>query len=124
MLSRVSFVVFGLVALVGLGAGPCSTQTVVPGLSAEVRVVTDKDGVWHIEAENDFDLQIAQGFIHCRERLFQMDQTRRQVDGTEAELLGVGELGSDVQARIVGLHRAAQRSLDKPPSSSAFSPIE
>jgi penicillin amidase len=108
-------VVLCLAALIAIGAGPCSTENVLPGLTAEVRLATDKDGVWHIEAENDFDLQIAQGFVHCRERLFQMDQTRRQVDGTEAELLGVGEIGSDIQARVVGLHRAAQRSLDAAP---------
>jgi len=115
MQSRLSLVVFGLIALVALGATPCSQESVVPGLSDEVTLLTDKEGVWHIRAQNDFDLQIAQGYVHCRERLFQMDDTRRQVDGTQAELLGVGRIGGDVQARIVGLHRAAQRSFDAAP---------
>jgi penicillin amidase len=84
----------------------------IPGLTDEVRLITDRDGVRHIEATNDHDLAVAQGYVHCSDRLFQMDQTRRQVDGTEAELLGPGRLSADIQARILGLHRAAQRSLD------------
>jgi penicillin amidase len=105
-------------ALVALGVGPCPQGDVIeiPGLSAPVKLVTDANGVWHIEAQDDFDLSRAQGYIHCRDRLFQMDQTRRQVDGTEAELLGPQRLPSDIQARIVGLHRAAQRSLDAAPA--------
>lgn len=104
----------GCVAIVSLGIGPCSPpgDIEIPGLSEPVQVNTDEAGVWHINAKNDFDSAIAQGYVHCRDRLFQMDQTRRQVDGTEAELVGPGRLASDIQARIVGLHRAAQRSLD------------
>jgi penicillin amidase len=75
--------------------------------------MTDRDGVRHIEATNDHDLAVASGYVHCRDRLFQMDQTRRQVDGTEAELLGPGRLPADIQARILGLHRAAERTFDE-----------
>ena len=106
------------VALVGLGMGPCSQDggTVeIPGLGAPVAVITDKDGVRHLSAQDDFDLARAAGWVHCRDRLFQMDDTRRQVDGTQSELLGPGRLGADIQARIVGLHRAAQRSFDAAP---------
>jgi penicillin amidase len=104
---------------VALGTGPCSTdlgEIVVPGLGSDVKVVTDNHGVRHLMAEDDFDSAIAQGFVHCRDRLFQMDQTRRQVDGTEAELLGPGRLNADIQARVIGLHRAAQRSFDAAPA--------
>jgi penicillin amidase len=100
-----------------LGANPCAPDDVLPlpGLTAPARVVTDDNGIWHIQAANDFDLALVQGYVHCRDRFFQMDQTRRQVDGTEAELLGPGELGSDIQARTIGLHRAAERSLAAAP---------
>jgi penicillin amidase len=83
----------------------------IPDLAAKVSVTTDREGVRHIEATNDHDLAVASGYVHCRDRLFQMDQTRRQVDGTEAELLGQGRLEADIQARILGLHRAAERTL-------------
>jgi penicillin amidase len=104
-----------LVLPLTLGA-PCGqTSTQIPGLSAPVTFSQDGDGVWHIEAQDDHDLAIAQGYVQCRDRFFQMDHTRRQVDGTEAELLGPGRLASDIQARIVGLHRAARRSLNAAP---------
>ena len=91
-------------------------QTIkIPGLTDAVRIITDRNGVRHIKATNDFDLAIASGYVHCRDRLFQMDQTRRQVDGTEAELLGPGRLEADIQARILGLHRAAKRTFEKAP---------
>ncbi|MEM7410396.1 MAG: penicillin acylase family protein [Myxococcota bacterium] len=99
-----------------LGIGGCpGTEIELPGLEDRVKLTTDRNGVWHIEAENDNDLAIAQGYVQCRDRLFQMDQTRRQVDGTESELLGLSRLNADIQARVVGLHRAAQRSLDAAP---------
>ena len=107
------------VSILTLGIGPCSTEgdhIEIPGLSAEVRVTTDDQGVWHISAEDDFDLARGQGYVHCRDRLFQMDDTRRQVDGTQSEVLGIARIGSDIQARIVGLHRAAQRSFDAAPA--------
>ena len=87
----------------------------IPGLTDAVRLVTDRNGVRHITATNDFDLAIASGYVHCRDRLFQMDQTRRQVNGTEAELLGPGRLEADIQARILGLHHAAGRTLNALP---------
>jgi penicillin amidase len=112
MQSSRSLWLLGGVSLLALGANPCGNQRMVlPGLVGEVKVTTDVEGVWHIEADNDLDLSRAQGYVHCRDRFFQMDQTRRQVDGTEAELLGPQRLPSDIQARIVGLDRAAARSL-------------
>src|SRR4029453_3821648 len=89
-----------LAAVTGTAAG---ADIAVPGLSAPVRVLTDADGVRHIEAANDLDGARAQGFVHCRDRLFQMDQTRRQVDGTEAELLGPGRLAGRAPAPPPGL---------------------
>lgn len=111
-----SLAMLGPAALLSLGA-PCGlSQVEIPGLSESVSVATDRDGVWHIDAADDRDLALAQGYVHCRDRFFQMDDTRRQVDGTEAELLGPSRLPADIQARVIGLHRAAQRSLDAAPA--------
>ncbi|MGE5134752.1 MAG: penicillin acylase family protein, partial [Gemmatimonadota bacterium] len=56
------------------------------------------------------DVFFLQGWVHARDRLFQMDVSRRQPSGTLAELLGSAALPSDVQARTIGLRRAAERS--------------
>jgi penicillin amidase len=75
------------------------------------KVVRDSDGVPHITARTEREALYLQGFTHAQDRLFQMDVTRRQADGTLAELLGAGALPSDVQLRTFGLRRAAERSL-------------
>jgi penicillin amidase len=86
-------------------------SVVIPGLQEPVQVLTDRDGILHITAANDLDLARAEGFIHARDRFFQMDVTRREISGDLAELLGPDELGSDIGARTIGLRRAAERTL-------------
>ena len=86
-----------------------STLT-LPGLSAPVSLYTDREGVRHLIANDDLDLARAQGFVHARDRFFQMDATRRQASGDLAELLGTGALPGDIENRTVGLRRAAVRS--------------
>jgi penicillin amidase len=88
-----------------------AAEIVLPGLIDSVDVTLDTQGVPHIIAQNDFDLARVEGYIHARDRFFQMDLTRRQVSGDMAELLGSGVLGSDIQSRTIGLRRAAVRSL-------------
>jgi penicillin amidase len=75
------------------------------------RVVRDSDGIPHIAASTEREVLYLQGFTHAQDRLFQMDVTRRQAEGTLAELLGAGALPGDVQLRTFGLRRAAERSL-------------
>ena len=81
------------------------------GLHAPATVVRDADGIAHIAAGNERDLLFLQGWVHAADRLFQMDVTRRQASGSLAELLGQAALPSDVEARTIGLRRAAERSL-------------
>lgn len=75
------------------------------------QIVVDKDGIPHLFAATEADLMYLQGYVHARDRLFQMDVTRRQAEGTLAELLGESALASDVQLRTIGVRRAAERSL-------------
>ena len=82
-----------------------------PGLQAQAQLITDAHGITHVAAVNETDLYFLQGWVHARDRFFQMDQNRRIANGTLAELLGPAALGSDVQLRTIGLRRAAQRSL-------------
>jgi len=82
------------------------------GLQSAARVARDANGIAHIFAANDHDAAFLHGWVHAEDRLFQMDLTRRQASGTEAELMGASALPSDVQARTIGLRRAAERSLE------------
>src|SRR6516165_9483920 len=91
-------------------AAQAATATRLPGLQAAARLIQDRSGVTHIEAASLHDLFFMQGWVHARDRLFQMDVSRREPSGTLAELLGKAALPGDVQARTIGLRRAAERS--------------
>lgn len=100
-----------LATLAGPAAARAAGPTIpLPGLTADVRVVTDDDGVRHVVAQNDLDMARAQGYVHARDRFFQMDLTRREVSGDLAEVLGEAFVDDDIQNRTVGLRRAAERS--------------
>ncbi len=51
-----------------------------------------------------------QGYLHARDRFFQMDRDRKGAAGRAAELLGSAALASDVQTRTLGLARAATKT--------------
>ena len=98
-----------------LAVSPDAPVTAAPlhrlaGLHASARLLPDRNGVTDIEASSARDLFFLQGWVHARDRLFQMDVTRRQASGTLAELLGKAALPSDVQTRTIGLRRAAERT--------------
>lgn len=94
---------------------PAQTSTQHLAVRSPARIVTDTDGIPHILARSETDMAYLQGYVHARDRLFQMDVSRRRGDGTLAELLGAGAnnttLASDVMIRTIGLRRAAERSL-------------
>ena len=101
----------GLIVWVAPVSSAVAAEIALPGLIDRVEVTLDTQGVSHIIARNDFDLARVEGYIHARDRFFQMDLTRRQVSGDLAELFGPGVLGSDIQNRTIGLRRAAERSV-------------
>ncbi len=95
------------------------TPQEVDRLWAAVRVVQDSDGVPHVFAQNDHDGNFVLGYLHARDRLFQMDESRRFFSGTVAELLGGGFfINQDIQLRTLGLRRAAELSWDAYPPNS------
>ena len=115
MKPRISFVaaMIAMVALTSVHASAKSGTEVLdlPGLTSSVRVIRDTDGIPHIYANNARDAALVQGYVMASDRLFQMDLSRRAATGTLAELFGSAVLGDDVQARTIGLRRAAERTL-------------
>ena len=115
MKRRIGFVaaMTAMVALISVDASAKSGTEVLdlPGLKSSVRVIRDTDGIPHIYANNARDAALVQGYVMASDRLFQMDLSRRAATGTLAELFGSAVLGDDVQARTIGLRRAAERTL-------------
>ena len=95
----------------GSGASGDGMSLRIEGLHHPAAIARDVNGIAHIEARGEHDLFFLNGWVHAEDRLFQMDLNRRQPSGTVAELLGASALPGDVQARTIGLRRAAERSL-------------
>jgi penicillin amidase len=82
----------------------------LPGLEHAATLTVDRAGVTHVAAGSMHDVYFLNGWVHGRDRLFQMDLNRRSPSGTLSELFGKASLSADVQARTIGLRRAAERT--------------
>ena len=109
----------GLAALILLGAGgiaaalwwtlpPRHATAAVPGLSAPVAITFDQDGIPRIRAANLADAAAALGYVHARDRMFQMDLMRRVAAGRLAAIAGPAALPLDREMRTLGLRQAAE----------------
>ncbi len=81
------------------------------GLKAPVDIVRDRYGVPHIYAGSVEDAYFALGFVHAQDRLWQMEMNRRIGSGRLSEVLGPATLDADKFLRTLGVHRAAEATL-------------
>ncbi|HYT50446.1 MAG TPA: penicillin acylase family protein, partial [Pyrinomonadaceae bacterium] len=87
------------------------TNTIsIAGLRDSVTVRRDERGIPCIEANNDDDLYLAQGYITASDRMFQMDILRRNVRGELAEILGASALAEDKRHRTFGFARVVDEA--------------
>ncbi|MBV8096174.1 MAG: penicillin acylase family protein [Acetobacteraceae bacterium] len=110
------FAVLGIIVLLVAAAGtgalwltlPPKHETLsIPGLSAPVQISFDQDGIPRIRAANESDAATALGYVHARDRIFQMEITRRIGSGRLSEIAGAATLPLDRQMRFLGLRRRA-----------------
>lgn len=101
--------VHGVWAVAAHAELPARATAHIPGLGSTVDVRYDDRGVPHIFAKNGDDLYRALGYVHARDRLFEMEMQTRAVAGTLSELAGPRALPLDRQARAQGLAWYAQR---------------
>ena len=88
---------------------PPHAQTLrIPGLEHPVTVRFDAVGIPHIQAASADDAAAALGFVHARDRMFQMELMRRLGSGRLSEIAGPATLPIDRMMRVLGLRvRAA-----------------
>jgi penicillin amidase len=98
---------------------PENQSAKIPGLHGTVDVRYDDRGVPHIFATNLNDAYRAIGWIHARDRLFEMEIQTRAVAGTLTELVGKRALELDREARAMGLAWGAERTYRVTDSTSA-----
>lgn len=81
------------------------------GVQDEVTILIDQFGVPHIYASNIEDAYAGLGYMHAKDRLFQMVIQNRLAAGRVSELVGGYANSSDKIYRTIGLTRAAEKSL-------------
>ena len=82
-------------------------QARIPGLTGPVDIGFDADGIPRIHAANELDAATALGFVHARDRMFQMDMMRRAASGRLSEIAGAATLAYDRMMRTLGLRQRA-----------------
>jgi penicillin G amidase len=90
----------------------------IPGLAGPVRVTLDDDGIPRVMAQNELDAAAALGFLHARERLFEMELMRRSASGELAELFGKAALPMDRWTRTLGLRERAVADMPLLPAAT------
>ena len=91
------------------GGQPVSSgQLRVPGLTAPVTVSFTAQGLASVSAGRTRDLFLAEGYLHAKFRLSELDAERRLGEGRLAQLAGPGDLASDEFELRLGLLRTAQ----------------
>lgn len=88
---------------------PDHQQLSINGFKNETEIYFDQYGVPHIFGDNEFDVFAAIGYVHAKDRLWQMDVQFRHVAGRLAEVLGRSLLHSDIEQRRLGLSVTAER---------------
>jgi penicillin amidase len=84
----------------GEAAGERSGPVTIPGLHAPVRLVTDHFGVPHLRAQNLGDLYRAWGYVTARDRLWQLEYSRRAGRGELWRWFGNATLRGDGGAQL------------------------
>ncbi|HDD67402.1 MAG TPA: hypothetical protein ENG31_02105, partial [Candidatus Thorarchaeota archaeon] len=80
----------------------------LPGLEGPVTVIADQWGIPHIYADSVNDAFMVLGYLHARDRLFQMVMQSRLASGRLSEIIGPAAVTSDKFYRTIGLRRSAE----------------
>ncbi|MCK6513093.1 penicillin acylase family protein [Myxococcota bacterium] len=102
---------------------PSSPNAEYKGLSAQVKVIRDTNGIPHLYAKDRFDAFYAGGYEMARDRLFQMDLLRRRASGRLSEVFGAkfkrtpntdpfDYKSQDILIRTYGLRYWAEKSTE------------
>ena len=97
-----------------------SGEQLVAGLTAQVTIERDSQGVATLKAENRVDLAFALGFVHAQERFFQMDLARRSAAGELSELVGEATVDRDRSVRVHQFRQRATRAFKMLPPDQAL----
>jgi len=119
-MKKIFLSLIALIALIALGLFLFFKSTVpnyseelkLDGLKSVVKVHYDKYAIPHIYANNDEDAYMALGYVHAKERLFQMELLKRVGSGRLSEMFGPDLLEVDKLFRTVGIGDQSEINAD------------
>ena len=86
---------------------PLDGQLNLHGLVAPVEILFDRWAIPHLYARDPDDAWMAIGYLHARERGWQMEVYRRATGGRLSEVFGAATVRADKRLLALGLRRAA-----------------
>ncbi|MEO7174252.1 MAG: penicillin acylase family protein [Saprospiraceae bacterium] len=89
-----------------------------------IEIIFDDRLVPHVFANNNEDVAYAQGYLHAKYRLFQMDIAVRSASGNLSEILGEKTLQFDLETRRKGFGLGAENRLQAWQKSKDFALVE
>jgi penicillin G amidase len=81
-------------------------------VSQPVHIYRDEWHIPHVRARSMRDAFVGQGYAHAMDRLWQMDASRKQMEGRWSEWVGPGGVAADKLARRLGAAAASVRDYD------------
>ncbi len=106
------FGTFFAAALVFTSLPDAREELAIAGLSAPVDITLDSDGIPRITAATERDAAAALGYLHARDRMFQLEMMRRGAEGRLAEIAGESALRLDRFSRTLGLMQRARADVE------------
>jgi penicillin amidase len=86
-----------------------SVAEVVAGCPARIAISIDGRGIPYVTSDSETALWFGNGYLHARERFFQMELARRSGAGRLAEAFGAVALENDLKMRTLRLAATARR---------------
>ncbi|TFF94426.1 hypothetical protein EU546_04895, partial [Candidatus Thorarchaeota archaeon] len=91
---------------------PVAQEIRLDGIENDIHILIDHYGVPHIYAASAADAYFGLGYMHAKDRLFQMVIQKHLAAGRVSEIVGAYANSSDKIYRTIGLHRTAQKTRD------------
>lgn len=88
-------------------------DTTLSGLGATVEVYYDEYGIPHIYGDHETDVYRAMGYVHAKDRLWQMELVRRIAPGRLSELFGEATVETDRFFKTLGLTAYSEASVER-----------
>jgi penicillin amidase len=108
VLAFIGVALLGFRIWVGALNPPLGGREAIPGLGDSVVVLWDSLAVPHVIARSDSDLFAALGYLHARDRMWQMDLLRHAAEGRLSQLFGARAIEADRALRGREMGRIAQ----------------